>query len=47
MLTYDAQNDVADICRYIAQRDSTEAANRVLDALEQCWVGLTNMPERG
>jgi toxin ParE1/3/4 len=47
LLIDDAENDLEDIYRYIARRDSVESANRLLEALEQCWVGLTDMPERG
>jgi toxin ParE1/3/4 len=43
----DAENDVEDIYRYIARRYSVESAEQVLEALQECWAGLTDMPERG
>ena len=47
MLIDDAEQDVEDIYRYIARRDSVESADQILEGLEQCWGRLTNMPERG
>ncbi len=43
----DAEKDIEDIYRAIAQRDSVQSVDRILEGLEQCWARLTDMPERG
>jgi toxin ParE1/3/4 len=43
----DAEKDIEDIYRAIAQRDSVQSADRILEGLEQRWARLTDMPERG
>lgn len=45
--TQGAENDLWDIYRYIAQNDSIEAANQVLDNLQDTAVGLEMFPSRG
>lgn len=46
-LVEDAERDIEDIYRTIAERDSIENASRVVDALEQHCTKLTDFPERG
>ncbi len=43
----DAALDIEDIYRYIAEHDSIANADRVLLALEETCLGLSDMPERG
>jgi len=45
-LTEDAEQDLIDIYRYIALRDSVENAAYVLDHLESLCSRLTELPER-
>ena len=45
--TPEAENDLWDIYRYIAQNDSIEAADQVLDNLQVTAVGLETSPSRG
>jgi toxin ParE1/3/4 len=46
-LVEDAERDIEDIYRYIAEHDSIENAGRVIDALEQLCAKLAELPERG
>jgi toxin ParE1/3/4 len=46
-LIKDAESDLVDIYRYVAQNDSVENAGRLLDKLEQAIVSLETMPLRG
>ena len=46
-LAEDAEQDLIDIYRYIAIRDSVEKAAYVLDQLESLCSQLTELPERG
>lgn len=47
LLTDDAARDLADIHRYIAEHDSSIAANHVLDRIEKVFQNLMVFPERG
>ncbi|SDR18169.1 toxin ParE1/3/4 [Rhizobiales bacterium GAS113] len=47
LLAEGAERDIEDIYRYIAHHDSVAGADRVLEALDECCVRLTDMPERG
>jgi toxin ParE1/3/4 len=46
-LTRDAQHDLEDIYRYIAEHDSPASADYVLDRLLQATEGLRTHPDRG
>jgi toxin ParE1/3/4 len=46
-LVEDAERDIEDIYRYIAEHDSIENAGRVVDALEKLCAKLADFPERG
>ena len=46
-LVEDAERDIEDIYRYIAEHDSIENAGRVVNALEQLCAKLAELPERG
>ncbi len=46
-LAEDAEWDIEDIYRYIAEHDAIENASRVVDALEQLCAKFTEFPERG
>ena len=46
-LIKDAESDLIDIYRYVAQNDSVENADRLLDNLEQTIMELETMPLRG
>lgn len=46
-LVIDAEGDLYEICRYVAEHDSSEAAGRLLDRLEEACRSLAEMPERG
>lgn len=46
-LTQDAETDLEDIYDYIAQHDSPEKANYVLDALLKTASTLASFPEKG
>jgi toxin ParE1/3/4 len=46
-LVEDAERDIEDIYRYIAEHDSIENAGRVVDALDQLCAKLAELPERG
>jgi len=47
VLTRDAERDLEDIYRYIAEHDSTASANYVLDRLFQATQDLSTHPDRG
>lgn len=47
LLSEDAEADIADIHRYVAASDAVEKADRLLTALEDICLGLSDMPERG
>jgi toxin ParE1/3/4 len=47
LLTQDAQRDLEDIYRYIAEHDSLANADQVLDRLLQATDGLGSSPDRG
>ena len=47
VLTGDAESDLEDIFRYIAERDSLAAANHVLDRPLEVTEALRTSPERG
>jgi toxin ParE1/3/4 len=46
-LAEDAEQDLIDIYRYIADHDSVEKAAYVLDQLESLCSQLAELPERG
>jgi len=46
-LVEDAEKDLVDLYRYVAQNDSAEKADRLLDNLEQTVFKLETMPGRG
>lgn len=46
-LTKDAERDLEDIYRYIAEHDSPVSADHVLDRLLQATDGLQSSPDRG
>lgn len=46
-LVEDAERDIEDIYRYIAEHDSIENAGRVVNALEQLCARLAELPQRG
>lgn len=46
-LVEDAEKDLVDLYRYVAQNDSAEKADRLLDNLEQTILKLETMPGRG
>lgn len=46
-LLEDAEEDLFDIYRYVAQNDSVENSDKLLDNLEKTIVKLEVMPERG
>ncbi len=46
-LVVDAEDDLVDIHRYVAQHDSPEAADRLLDKLLDGCASLSDLPERG
>jgi toxin ParE1/3/4 len=46
-LVEDAERDIEDIYRYIAEHDSIENAGRVVDALEKLCAKLADFPKRG
>ena len=47
VLTRDAERDLEDICRYIAEHDSPVKADQVLDRLLQVTDALRTLPDRG
>ena len=47
LLAEDAERDIEDIYRFIAQQDSVGRAEQVLAALDNACGRLTDMPERG
>lgn len=46
-LVEDAEKDLFDIYRYVAQNDSVGHANSLIDKLEKTILKLETMPERG
>ncbi|MCC7015605.1 MAG: type II toxin-antitoxin system RelE/ParE family toxin [Rhodospirillales bacterium] len=46
-LSEDAERDIEDIYRYIAEHDGIANAERVLTALEATCQGLSRFPKRG
>jgi toxin ParE1/3/4 len=42
-----AEQDIEDIYRYIARHDSVANADRLLQALDDRWRRLADMPEKG
>jgi toxin ParE1/3/4 len=47
LLSEQAERDIEDIYRYIAEHDDFRKADRVLAALENCCCALVDFPERG
>jgi len=46
-LVIDAENDLLDIYRYVARRDSAEKAGRLMDNLAKTMTTLETLPLRG
>jgi toxin ParE1/3/4 len=46
-LIEEAQADLLDIYRYVAQNDSVDHADRLIDKLEEAILNLEVMPDRG
>jgi len=46
-LIVDAENDIWDIYRYVAQQASLEKADSLLDNIEKTILGLETLPLRG
>jgi toxin ParE1/3/4 len=46
-LTADAERDIEDIYRYIAEHESLAIAERILKGIEQKCLGLSHFPARG
>ena len=46
-LIVDAENDIWDIYRYVAQQASLEKADSLLDNIEKTVLGLETLPLRG
>lgn len=47
LLVEDAEKDLWEIYLYVAQNDSVEKADRLLDNLERAILKLETLPERG
>lgn len=47
LLSEDAERDIEDIYFFVARRDAVEKADRLLVALEETCLGLSELPERG
>lgn len=46
-LDIEAEDDLFDICRYVALNDSIEQADRLFDALKRACYSLRTLPLRG
>ena len=46
-LVVDAEEDLFELCRYVAEHASRESAGRLLDRLEEACRSLAELPERG
>lgn len=47
LLTADAEQDLEDLYRHIAERDSPQKADQVLDRLLSATAALAELPDRG
>ena len=47
LLSEDAERDIEDIYLFVARHDAVEKADRLLAALEDTCLGLSELPERG
>lgn len=47
VVSADAERDIEEIYRYIAEHDSVAHADRVLAGIEKAYVSLTSSPTRG
>lgn len=47
LLSEDAERDLEDIYRYVARHDSIDKTDRLLIAIEETCLGLSELPERG
>lgn len=47
LLTADAERDLGELIDYVVDRDSTAAADRMLDRIEKVIDSLSSLPERG
>ena len=43
----DARADILGICKYVLEHDSVQAADYVLEKIEELCCSLNNLPERG
>jgi toxin ParE1/3/4 len=46
-LSADAEGDLLDIWKYVANHDSSESANRLFDNLQEMCLSLERFPDRG
>lgn len=46
-LTIDAARDLEELYAYIAEKDSPQKADHVLEQIENAFSGLSEVPERG
>jgi toxin ParE1/3/4 len=47
LLSQDAERDIEDLYHFIARRDGTDTAERILGEIEAAITGLDAFPERG
>jgi len=47
LLSEDAERDIEDIYLYVARQDAVEKADRLLTALRETCLALSELPERG
>lgn len=47
LIAEDAERDIADIHAYVAETDSAQKADRLVDKLEELCAKLAELPERG
>jgi toxin ParE1/3/4 len=47
LLVQDAEDDIFDIYRYIAQHDSPKSAEYVLERIQKACLSLGELPQRG
>ncbi len=46
-LIEDAEDDLFDICRYVAEEDSPKKAEKLINGIEEICSNLEELPERG
>jgi len=47
LLTQDAERDLRSLYKYIAEHDSPQKAENLLDKIEKKFIRLSDLPERG